>query len=95
MSIGVRGVPVIIDDTATSDGKRINVVNPRGKPSFARYMRLKNVDTTISIKLYFTGTAYVTIAAGQEREFFGMFTTFVVQSASSTAAFEAHLLVAG
>lgn len=108
--LNVRGTPVNINGhtsgtpgpapASSSAPMRVAMPLPPGRPSsyttFARYMRVRNLDATNGLRVYFAGSDnFVLVKAGQEEEFAGPIPFFSVQSdAGSTVQWEAFAMVA-
>lgn len=79
---------------------RQKLSNPSGSqllaPSttFARYLRVRNLDTTNSLLVSFLDGAHVTILQSSEEEFSGSIPWIVVQASASTVQWEAYAVVA-
>ena len=83
---------------------RVQIPMPKGRQiggtpiapatTFARYLRIANVDATNDLKVSFYDDTSVTIAKGTSQEFTGEIPFFSVQAAAATVQWEAHAVVA-
>lgn len=79
---------------------RQKLSNPAGSqllaPSttFARYLRVRNLDATNNLLVSFLDGAQVTILKSSEEEFFGTISWIVVQASAGTVQWEAFAAVA-
>lgn len=79
---------------------RVQMPLPPGRPAsfttFARTLRVRNLDGTNALRVYFLNDTYVTVRAASEEEFPGPIPFFSVQSdAAGTVQWEATAIVAG
>lgn len=75
-------------------------LNPAGgqplapSTTFARYIRVRNLDATNNLLVSFLDGSQVSIPVTSEREFAGEIPWIVVQSSAGTVQWEAHAVVA-
>ncbi len=62
--------------------------------TFARYLRVRNLDATNNLLVSFLDGSQVTVKPGLEEEFSGSIPWIVVQASASTVQWEAHAIVA-
>jgi hypothetical protein len=62
--------------------------------TFARYLRVNNVDPTNSLLVGFLDGTTATVAKGTNQEFAGEIPFFTVQASASTVQWEAYAVVA-
>lgn len=105
---GRTGAPVGQPGPATTTAARVLMPVPAGRqkltpqgtqplaPSttFARYLRVSNVDTTNDLKISFLDGSTVTVIHGTNQEFSGSIPWVVVQATAATVQWEAFAIVA-
>lgn len=62
--------------------------------TFARYLRVTNLDATNSLLVSFLDGVQVTVPKGSDKEFAGDIPWIVVQASAGTVQWEAHAVVA-
>lgn len=62
--------------------------------TFARYVRVRNLDATNNLLVSFLDSTQVTIKPGLEEEFSGSIPWVTVQASAATVQWEAHAIVA-
>ena len=105
--IEVRGTPVNINGRTngspgpapSTSAMRVQMPMPPGRgtaatSTFARYMRVRNLDATNDLRVSLYDDTYVTIKAGAEEEFTGTIPFFSVQASAATVQWEAFAVVA-
>lgn len=104
-SVNINGKTGATPGPAPSTGAlRVQIPVPAGRKiggtplapatTFARYLRISNVDATNSLLVSFMDDTQVTIAKGTSQEFAGAIPFFSVQAAAATVQWEAYAVVA-
>lgn len=62
--------------------------------TFARYIRVRNLDATNNLLVSFLDGSQVTVSLGTSQEFSGTIPWIVVQASAATVQWEAHVIVA-
>lgn len=62
--------------------------------TFARYLRIRNLDATNNLLVSFLDGSQVTVSVSSSQEFYGTIPWVVVQSSAGTVQWEAHAVVA-
>lgn len=62
--------------------------------TFARYLRITNLDATNNLLVSFLDGVQVTVLKGTDKEFAGDIPWIVVQASAGTVQWEAHVVVA-
>jgi len=75
-------------------GRQIGGTPFQPATTFARYLRITNLDLVINLKVMFYGDTFITIGPGLSQEFTGEIPFFSVQASSATVQWEAHAVVA-
>jgi hypothetical protein len=89
---------------ATTTAQRIQIPVPKGRQiggspiapatTFARYLRITNLDATNNLLVSFSDDTQVTVLKGTAVEFSGNWPFFIVQAAASTVQWEAYAVAA-
>ena len=96
--MNMGGESVVIDGTggavATTTIVPVNVVNGRGRSTFARRLVFRNEGPTNNLMVSLGSTVFTTIAPGASLEIYGPISQFLVKSSAATTAWTAIATVA-
>lgn len=89
---------------ATVNATRVPMPVPNGRQiggtplakatTFARYLRVSNIDAANSLLVSFMDNQQITILKGTAQEFYGEIPWIIVQASASTVQWEAYAVVA-
>lgn len=101
---GRSGAPAGQPGPASTTAVRVQIPVPAGRQisgtplapatTFARYLRITNLDASNNLLVSFMDDTQVTVLKGTDKEFTGTIPFFTVQAAASTVQWEAYAVVA-